>query len=166
MEEQLKQSTAVINAVMQVKPDFEQNSDVGLDVIAGETRKAVCAIVTAGIVSGEIRCDKIDVTDEAAVKKYVPSMVSNWLRKSPKLNGGTAHKIKNPGSRAGSGDKALKNMRALAKVHKDNPETLAEIQKHIDERVATLKAEKVKHIELDMDAIPDSLKAVLEAQQD
>jgi hypothetical protein len=91
-------------------------------------------------------------------------MVSNWLRKSPVLNGGTKHKIQNPGSRAGSSDKALKNMRKLAKVHKDDPTTLAEINKHIEARVNELKAEKAKDIEIEMDEIPNELRMLLETQ--
>src|SRR5665213_3227929 len=40
-------------------------------------------------------------TPELIRTKYVPGMVSNWIRKDTRLNGGEPYVIKNPGSRAG-----------------------------------------------------------------
>lgn len=155
----MKQSEAVIKAVQEVIPTFELNSDVGLDCVVGEDRKAVCAIVVEGIINGDVDYKK-DNTDEKKVKEYVPGMVSNWLRKSPKLNGGTKYEIKNKGSRAGQGDAELKALKQLRKTTTDE-ETLKEIDGHIERRTNEIAAEKAKKVEVNFDALPEELRAKL-----
>ena len=159
----MRQVDAVINAVKEVKPDFEFGVDIGLKVISGELRKQVCAIVTAGLADGTIDYGK-DRSDSSAVKKYANNVVNNWLRKNKKLNGNSNYEIKNPGSRATGGDKELKALKAARKLHGDDPETAAEIDRHIERRRAEIAAEKAKDealTEEQLDALPAELRAAL-----
>lgn len=91
--------------------------------------------------------------DEAALLKYIPGLVNNWLRKDKRLNGGVKYEAKNPGSRSGSADESVQAMRALLSVTTD-PEAKIEIQKAIEARVAELKPKVVIKVE----NLPESLR--------
>lgn len=69
--------------------------------------------------------------DEATLLKYIPGLVNNWLRKDKRLNGGVKYEAKNPGSRAGSGDPMVKEMRVLLSTLSD-PTQKAQVQEAID----------------------------------
>jgi len=125
-----------------------------------EQLKEIYEMVTASIVSGETA-----FSDEAKAKystpelirtKYVPGMVSNWLRKDLRLNGGEKYETKNPGSRAGSGDEQLKNLKALKSLH---PEHSAAIDEQIAVRLAEIAPKKT--VTVDLDKIPEALRAQL-----
>lgn len=154
----MRQIDAVIEAVMKVKPDFQQYKDKGADVIVNELRKQVCNILTQGILNGAISYDK-DHTDKKSVIKYVPGMVSNWLRRSRALNGDSSSIIQNPGSRIGAGDEQLKALRELSKTQIE-PEILTEIDKYIKIRINQLKTDKaiVKQKDINVDALPSYLR--------
>jgi hypothetical protein len=91
--------------------------------------------------------------DEAQLRKYVPGLTNNWLRKDKRLNGGTKYVAKNPGSRSGSGDESIKAMRTLLSITTD-ANAKAEIQKAIEVRQAELKPK----VEVNVDALPESLR--------
>lgn len=91
--------------------------------------------------------------DEAALRKYIPGLVNNWLRKDTRLNGGTKYETKKPGSRSGSGDESIKAMRQLLSVTTD-PTARTQIQTAIDERVASLKPKT----EINTAALPEALR--------
>lgn len=96
--------------------------------------------------------------DEAALRKYIPGLVNNWLRKDSRLNGGTKYTTKKPGSRSGSGDESVKAMRTLLSVTTD-PSVRAQIQAAIDERIASLKPKT----EINTAALPESLRHLVTA---
>lgn len=127
-----------------------------------ENIKEICNLVTEDIVSGNV-----SFSDDAKLKyptptdirtKYVPGMVSNWLRKDTRLNGGEKYETKNPGSRAGQGDEVLKSLKGLKQLH---PEHAAEIDLEIAKRVEELGLKKKQQVTIDLDKIPDSLKIQL-----
>jgi hypothetical protein len=154
----MQQIDAVIKAIMKVKPDFQQYKDKGIDIIVDDLRKQVCEIIKNGILNGSISYDK-DITDIKAITKYVPSMVSNWLRRSRALNGNSSAIIQNPGSRIGVGDEQLKVLRELYKTQVE-PEILTEINKYISIRINQLKTDKatIKQNSINMDALPMHLR--------
>lgn len=94
---------------------------------------------------------------EAQLKKYIPGLVNNWLRKDKRLNGGTTYQTKRPGSRSGSGDESIKAMRTLMSVTTD-ADAKAEIQAAIDARVAELKPKAV----INTDLLPESLRHLVQ----
>lgn len=95
-------------------------------------------------------------SDEVALKKYIPGLVNNWVRKDTRLNGGTKYVPLNPGSRTGTGDKKLKNLKLLlAEVPDDvKPTVQAEINKRLEELKPAPQV-------IDAELIPESLRYLL-----
>ena len=145
----MKQKDAVYQAVVSVhgKPE-------GKVKLTDEQRAQVALIVVQGILSGEVEYTK-EVTDKT-VKEYVPGLVSNWLRKDTRLNGGGKYTPKNPGSRAGQGDAQVKELRKLLAQQTDQS-ARAEIQEYIEKRLAEIKP--AKKVSIDMTALPAELQA-------
>ena len=122
-----------------------------------EQLQQIYEMVTTEIVAGNVNYDfetAKNKTPEDIRAKYVPGMVSNWLRKDLRLNGGEKYETKNPGSRMGSGDEQLKNLKALKSLHPEHSEAIDE---QIAVRLKELNVSK-KVVEVDMSKIPDDLK--------
>lgn len=147
----VSQKEAVFQAVVNVT-GFKGEGTVE---ITKEQRGQVNTILFEGFRAGVIELDK--EYSDADLKGYVSGLQSNWLRKDKRLNGGTAYIAKNPGSRAGSTDPQLKAMRGLMMTLTDENDK-AEVQAHIDARVAELNATKVTKT-IDFSALPADLAA-------
>lgn len=147
----MKQKDAVYQAVCAVT-GF--NGDGSVE-ISKEQRAQVNAILFEGFKAGKIELDK-EYTD-SDLKGYVSGLQSNWLRKDERLNGGVKYTAKNPGSRAGSGDPAIKAMRVLLSTLTPGTADHSEVQAEIDKRNAEIQATKVKTI--DLSALPEHLRA-------
>lgn len=90
------------------------------------------------------------------LRGYVGGLVNNWLRKDTRLNGGDKYVTKNPGSRAGSSDSIVKNLKALRSTMTDEVK-IKEIDSAIEARQAEIKVKKV--VEVDLSTIdPELLK--------
>ena len=145
----MKQSDAVFQATVNVcgnqdeayKPTKEQRQQIG-------------AILFAGFESGKIELKR--GFDAEYVKGYIPGLITNWLNKDKRLNGGTKYQAKNPGSRTGSSDPQVKAMRVLLST-KSDPAERAEIQAFIDKRVAELAPSKT--VTINVDDLPEELRA-------
>lgn len=94
------------------------------------------------------------------LKKYIPGLVNNWVRKDTRLNGGSKYQTKRPGIRTGSGDETLKEMRKLLSVTTDLS-AKEKIQEAIDSRMAELKAENAP--EIDVSKLPEHLRQYAKA---
>jgi len=148
------QREAVFNAVTSVVGKFE-----GACSPTDDQRAKVIALVSEGIVAGEVSFSdaaKKKYDTPTKVKGYVGGMVSNWLRKDTKLNGGVKYVAKNPGSRAGQGDDQIKNMRLLKKTLTD-PKEISAIDEFITKRQAEIQAEKAANVEINYDVLPTDL---------
>lgn len=111
------------------------------EALTSDARKEIILAVAVALDQG-----KIDMTEKAKakyhsvdklVKEYVPGLVSNWLRKDLRLNGNHPHEIKNKGSRSGSGDAIIKNLKLLQK----DPRLTDAQRKQIDQQIEKRKAE-------------------------
>lgn len=147
----MTQKEAVFQAVCNVT-GFEGE---GICSPSKEERAQVNAILFEGFRSGKIELDR--EYSDSDLKAYVSGLQSNWLRKDKRLNGGTQYVAKNPGSRAGSTDPQLKAMRNLLSTLTD-PNDRAEVQAHIDAKVAEIRAHKVTKT-VDFSALPADLAA-------
>lgn len=153
----MKQNDAVFSAVCEVLGQSSFSQAVSL---SKEQRGQIIEIVTDGILNG-----RVDFSSEAQakynspdkVRGYTSGMVNNHLRKDKRLNGGAKYEAKNPGSRAGQGDAQLKAMKALRSQLTDS-DSVAEIETAIENRIAELKAAKVKTIAFDASALPEHLR--------
>lgn len=148
----MKQGDAVYQAILNVCGEREGKYEPTKD-----ERASVKQILYQGFKEGKIVLGK-DYSDKE-LSDYIPGLVSNWLRKDKRLNGGVKYEPTNPGSRAGSGDAQVKAMRALLAT-KTDPSERAEIQGYIDARVAILKPSKSK-VELVVDDLPEELKRLV-----
>lgn len=156
MRQNQKSATfAAICAVMSTHGiAFSEGMNVG-PVFTKEMRKEVCDILVAGFSEGTIELDKQYDTVEQ-LRNYTTGLVSNWIRKDSRINGGSKYEPKNKGSRAGSSDQQLKALKGLlANVTTD--EEKAEIQGFIDARKEELTKAKAKPV--DLSVLPEALRA-------
>lgn len=156
----LNQKTAVFNATCSV---LEQESFDSAVQATKEQRAAIIEIVTEGFANGEVELSpkaaaKYDTT--AKLKGYTNGLVSNWHRKDLRLNGDIKHTIKNPGSRAGSGDAVVRELKKLRSTFTEQGQIDA-VDVEIEKRMAVIKAEKAKDVEIDMSLIPEDLQELL-----
>jgi hypothetical protein len=120
-----------------------------------ETKQKVHAIVFAAFKSGSVAKNS-GGTDDAALLKYIPGLVNNWVRKDLRMNGGVKYAPKNPGSRTGTQDEAIKNMKILLSVTTD-PEAKLAIEAEIAKRVEELKPK----VTVDVSKLPESLRHLI-----
>ena len=147
----MTQKEAVFVAICNVT----NHSGDGAVVISKEQRAQVNMILFEGFKAGTIEMDT--EKSDSDLKGYVSGLQSNWIRKDKRLNGGVQYSAKNPGSRAGSADPALKAMRTLLSTL-STPEEKAEVQAYIDSRVSELAIAKQATI-VDFSALPADLQA-------
>lgn len=160
----MNQKEAVFQAVNQVLTESNVIIDFGESYksrMTKEHRAQVNAILFQGFKAGEIELTK-EYTD-SQLKEYVSGLQTNWLNKDTRLNGGTKHVAKNPGSRAGSSDPQIKALKALMST-KNDAEEIAEIQAYIDARQSELNVGKTKTVNVNFDDLPEELKAKYSAK--
>ncbi len=158
MTTKLSQKSAVYNAITSVLKENGVHFEDGMNiqgVMSREFRGQVNAILIEGFKSGGIELDR--EYGDSELKAYVSGLQSNWLRKDKRFNGGTQYVAKNPGSRAGSSDPQLKNLRALRSTLTD-PSDIAEVDAHIEKRLSEISVAKVKTT-VDYSALPAELQA-------
>jgi hypothetical protein len=159
MSNVVSQKEAVFSAVSRVLSENGVTVNEGDSVsihLNRELRSQITNILVEGFNAGTIALDKT-FASESDLRTYCSGLTSNWLRKDTRLNGGTKYVAQNPGSRVGSGDASLKAMRALLST-KTDPAEQAEIQAFIDTRVAEIKATRKSAKEIDISALPEELK--------
>jgi len=168
----MSQKAAYYNTITSVlkenKVKFEENKTVVKDVLTKEMRDQVIGIIMTGFKAGKIPlkdtpANREKLADEAKLKEYTISTLNNWLLKDERFNGGVQHKIKNPGSRAGQGDRIVKNFQALQAQFPADSEQHRLLQTKIDARKQEVAAEKAKKSqrEVDLSLIPEDLKKQL-----
>jgi transposase-like protein len=159
----MKQSTATINTVLAVLSDrnyeYELNGSVNMsDVFTKEDKAKVCEILMAGF-----KADKIDMSEEAKVKyseeaelkKYTNSLISNWVRKHKEFNGGAKYTP----SFTRDTDPQIKEMRKLLNSGALDEKGVSAVEAAIESRKAEIKPEKVT--EIDVDLLPEHLRHLL-----
>ena len=99
---------------------------------------------------------KTKASDDTELKKYISGLVNNWIRKAPEFNNGSKYEAKNPGSRQGSQDEQVREMKKLLSITTD-AKAKASIQQAIDNRLAAIASEK-KQVTINVDALPESLR--------
>lgn len=151
----MNQKEATFQAIVNVT-GHDENGECGPLVITKEQRAQVNMILFEGIRNGSIEMDT-EKTD-ADLKQYVSGLISNWIRKDVRLNGGVKYAAKSPGSRAGSTDPQLKALRVLISKPGLTDTEKAEIQVYIDTRLSELSASKMKAT-VDFSALPTELAA-------
>ena len=144
----VNQKEAVFNAVTST---VEVVNNKAL-LTKAEREKVICLLVEG------FEQDKIELSSKQEdLRKYTVGLLNNWLRKDTRLNGGDKYEAKNPGSRSGSADPVVKNLRLMLKTE------ITETQKKVIEEAiaARVSALKPKTVEVDMSVIPADILAKL-----
>jgi hypothetical protein len=147
----MNQKEAVFTAICSVTG----HTGEGTLEISKEQRAQVNMILFEGFRANKIQLDR--EFSDSDLKSYVSGLQSNWIRKDKRLNGGIAYTAKNPGSRQGAADPALKALRALMSTL-TTPEDKVEVQGYIDARVNEIAATK-QAVTIDFSALPADLQA-------
>lgn len=170
--EKFTQHEAVIVATKNVLGDaFQEGVDVKT-YITKEQRAAVIDQVVAMFNEGAA-----DLSEKATAKfdsasklrNYTCGLVTNWFNRSRELNGGVKHEAKNPGSRQGSSDPQLKQLRQLREVTvaSGNTVAIAKVDAAIEARTAEIESEreanraKAKISKIDINLLPEDLRDLL-----
>lgn len=163
----VNQRQATVNTILAVLSergvDYELNGPTPIsEVLTDSDKSKVREILFTQFKQGQIQYKSTfqsKVDDDSELKKYISGLVNNWIRKAKEFNAGETYKAKNPGSRAGSQDAEVKEMRKLLSVTTD-PESRALIQEAIDSRVAELKAHK-NQVTIDVNQLPEHLRHLI-----
>ena len=147
----MKQKDAVYAAINNLFT-VEGEGAVTLD---REQRAEVIEVLVEGFKAKKVSYDG-EVPADKELRNYCSGLLSNWLRKDPRLNGNTKYEAKNPGSRTGSSDPQIKALRALIKTQTD-PSKIAEIESFIEKRMAEIKPSK--QVTVNVDDLPAELRA-------
>lgn len=148
------QRQAVYNAISSIKTVDETTQTV----LTKDESLKVKAILVEGFTNGEIAIDP--TYNMSKINTYASGLISNWIKKDSRLNGGVKFQIKNPGSRAGSTDKSVAALKALLKQIGENHEKTAEVKEAIAKRVAEIKPGKAKPT-IDAELLPEDLRVLL-----
>lgn len=160
----MNQRDATVNTILSVVADKGINYELNGELTMGQVFKAnpdikekVRTLLITGFLSRQIDMtqaafDKYS-KDEKEMKKYVGGLIDNWVRKAPEFNNDQTYKAKNPGSRSGSGDESIKEMKKLLEKTTD-PEAVQAIEAAIAKRQEELKPK----VEINVEAIPEHLR--------
>ena len=165
----VNQRTATVNTILSVMAENGVDYELGGEVRAKDIfdqnpsfKKQVHEILFQAFRAKEViyRPEfQIKVNDDSELKKYISGLTNNWLRKARELNSGEAYVPANPGSRAGSGDAQVRELKKLLKkvkgtAHEDK------VQAAITARIAEIKPEAT--ITINTDLIPADLQDLVD----
>jgi hypothetical protein len=162
----MNQRKATVSAILFVLSDkgisYEFNGPVNAsDLMTENDRSKTVDMICKGFLEGEVEMSDEGkakyFTQPTELRKYVVGLVNNWLRKAPELNGGQKYQVKNPGSRAGSGNETIKALKQLLTITDDQDARRA-IEAEIASQLETIKPK----VEINFDAIPAHLRHLLD----
>ena len=159
----MNQRNATVGTILSVLKergvDYKLNGEVTMsEVFTDEDKAKVRGILFAGFRKGEIEMatdSKSKYAEDKALNTYITGLINNWVRKAPEFNGGQTYAPKNPGSRAGSGDEQIVEMKKLLSQTSD-PTAKATVQAAIDARKAELAQQNAPVI--DVSKLPENLR--------
>lgn len=165
----IKQREAVYQVTTEVLARSEVQFTPGVTDVKSVVSSDIRAEITDQLVSlfqeGQVdlkssESNQSKLQDPKKLRSYVTGLVTNWFNKDPLLNGGTRYAPKSPGSRAGSGDAQIREMKILKKHLESRGEMdkVAKVEAAIQARISEINAEKSPKEEIDVDQLPDSLK--------
>jgi hypothetical protein len=159
----LKQKDSIFIAVEAALKNDGQSIEEGVAVaLTKDQRSSVVETVTTSLMNGETEMKdsaRQNYDTEDKMSSYAKGLVNNWLRKDKRLNGNVKYEAQNPGSRAGSQDPTIRELKKLLANVEDGEQKEA-IQQEIDNRLAELKAQKAanRKASINTDLIPEELK--------
>jgi hypothetical protein len=91
----MKQSQATYNAIVSVLGSRFTGDGMSVkEVLTSEDRRAIVALLVEGIKSGTIDArEGLRSRDDQSLRNYCTGLVSNWVRKDKRLNGGVQYRF-------------------------------------------------------------------------
>lgn len=168
----MKQKDAVVSTVLSVLTERNVEYVLGgeipiTDVLTKQDITEVKACVLSMFVNEECGF-KDEVTKakhfetDATLRKYVNGLCDNHIRKTKEFHCGNTYKAKNPGSRAGNSDPQIKALKALL-TQTTESDQIAQINEAIAERQTAIAVEKAKSVVINVNDLPDHLKAFVKS---
>ena len=160
----VSQREATFNAVVAVISNNNVTFNNGQDVkniLTSTMKKAVKNILIQQFKAGAIDCTddfkKTKLNSDTELSKYCSGLISNWIKKDPRLNGNNKYQVVNKGIRAGQGDLQVKELRKLLKVTAGT-DAQDQVSQALNARLDELKAAKTPSISIDVTALPEHLR--------
>lgn len=148
----MTQKDAVFSAVTQIlasnNVSFQSGSTDVSTLLTRELRAQINTRLETDFRSGSVEMSddaKSKLNDTAELRAYISGLVSNWVRKDPRLNGGTTVATTSTttvSAKTLRNDAQLKALRAFLSAQVD-PLRRQEIQGYIDQRIAELSKKDV-----------------------
>jgi len=159
------------DAVFQAVVDALGETPTTAVTLTDEQRKSVVESLTNSFLTGEVEfsADSAEkYSTESAVRSYARGVLSNYLRRDTRLNGGGKYQPVIKGPRAPK-DEQIANMKALKKrlEIEGNTDGVTEVEEAIQARATELQAikavskPKAKTVSIDLTKIPEDLRASL-----
>ena len=158
----MNQREATVNCILSALEErgveYELNGPTPIsEVLTPDDKKNVRSILFTMFQQGKVDFkDSSKLQDTKYMTDYISGLVNNWIRKAPEFNSQVKYEAKNPGSRQGSQDEQVREMKKLLSTVQDQA-TKDLIQSHIDNRLAELKPA----ITVNLDLIPESLRHLI-----
>jgi hypothetical protein len=140
----MTQKDAVYSAVSTVLNNagisFTASSTSVFSLLTRELRSQINAILVTQFENNEIELSveaKGKLANKSELKAYVSGLVSNWVRKDARLNGGSNINVSSVSKRIFKSDPQIKAMQLLLST-KSDPNERIEIQSFIDNRISQL----------------------------
>jgi len=163
----ISQKESVISQVKLALGSSFNASIAARNLLTDDQLETIKTNIFNGILNGTIDFGK-EITDEKELSRYVSGMVSNYLRKSKELNGGSDYAPQSTGR--GSRDPQVSELNKLLKTYTEGSDEYSQIVFAIEARKNELASErtvvvkekkKVKEFEsINMDVLPESLKSL------
>lgn len=168
----MNQREATVQAIMDTLEargfEYELNGTTPVSEVLTDADKAT----VRGILFDQFRNSEISykaefqtkVDSDTELKKYISGLTNNWIRKYKPFNSGVAYVAKNPGSRAGSSDEQMRELKKLLNQVRatGNTDAISEVEEAITARAAEIKPKSAAK-PINVDALPDSLKHLVQS---
>ena len=158
----MNQREATVNCILSVLEErgveYELNGPTPInEVLTPDDKKNVRSILFTMFQQQKIDFrDTSRLSDTKYMTDYISGLVNNWIRKAPEFNNDSKYQAKNPGSRYGTQDEQVREMKKLLSTVTDQA-TKDIIQSHIDTRLQELKPA----VTVNLDLIPASLRHLI-----
>ena len=166
------QREATVDAIMHTLSErgfeYELNGKTPISEVLTDSDKAtVRDILFEQFRSGDVSYKaefQSKVGDDSELKKYISGLTNNWIRKYKPFNSGVAYIAKNPGSRAGSSDEQMRELKKLLSQVKStgNTDAISEVEAAITARAAEIKPTATAK-PINVDALPEALRHLVQS---
>ena len=154
----------IIGTLAERDVEYEMGGEVIMnDILTDADKASIRECLFSMFKNGEVTySDEFawKVESDKELKKYLPGLVNNWVRKYKGFNNGKAYVPKNPGSRANASDEQLKALKQLLSQTTSDDDRVT-ITEAIETRTTEIAVEKAKSVVINAEALPEALRHLI-----